>query len=394
MYPTVSDLLKDIFGINIPLPIQMFGFMMGLSFVAAAYILYLELKRKFNQGLLPSYTVTYTKGKAPSITDYLSSGLFGFIIGFKFLHGIFNYAQCVDNPQDFILSTDGNWWLGILGAIGFAAYRYYEYSSQKNTETGEVTERLQPQVAVSNITVTAMISGIIGAKIFHMLENLDEFYNNPIDSIMSFAGLTFYGGAIVGALGVIWYTRKIGLKPSIHISDAAVPGLMLAYSIGRAGCQLSGDGDWGIDNLAPKPGWLSFMPDWFWAYTYPHNVNSVGVPIEGCVGKHCMQLENPVFPTPLYEVIVCFFLFLIMWNLRHRLKYAGVMTCLYLILNGIERFFIEKIRINTTSTFAGITFTQAEVISSIMVLVGIAGLIYIYTHKEQQARALYKNETN
>src|SRR5436853_7679108 len=112
------------------------------------------------------------------------------------------------------------------------------------------------------------------------------------------------GGLIVAGIAFIWYGRKNGI-PALHLCDANATGLMLAYGVGRLGCHIAGDGDWGIANTAPKPSWMSFLPDWFWSYHYPHNVINEGVPIPGCVGSHCSILELPVWPTPLYECIIC-----------------------------------------------------------------------------------------
>ena len=190
------------------------------------------------------------------------------------------------------------------------------------------------------------------------------------------------------------------------------------------GCQTAGDGDWGIYNTAykvdstshivaavpqdfqnaillnskffqeepnlhnahfEKPGALSFLPNWFFAYNYPHNVNKVGVPIPGCQDNYCAQLPVPVFPTPLYEIIACTILFFILWGLRDKLRPAGALFCFYLILNGIERFFIEKIRVNNRMDFLGFHPTQAEVISSGLVLVGIA--LWIFLNQKYRAKA-------
>src|SRR6185369_7671159 len=105
--------------------------------------------------------------------------------------------------------------------------------------------------------------------------------------------------------------------------------------------------DWGIPNTAPKPSGLSFLPDWFWSYRYPHNVINEGIPIPGCVGHHCSMLELPVFPTPLYESITCILLFFFLWSIRKKISSAGVLFSIYLLLNGLERFAIETIRVNT-----------------------------------------------
>ncbi|HET9279837.1 MAG TPA: prolipoprotein diacylglyceryl transferase family protein, partial [Flavitalea sp.] len=164
-----------------------------------------------------------------------------------------------------------------------------------------------------------------------------------------------------------------------HLNDAAAPALMLAYSVGRIGCQVSGDGDWGIVNNGPKP--FSWLPDWMWGYTYPNNVARMDQdnPIPGCTDKFCFQLSEPHFPTPFYETVICFILFLVLWSLRKRLKIPGTLFALYLILNGIERFFIEKIRVNTKIHLFGLQFTQAELISSLLLISGL--LLWFYLRK-------------
>jgi prolipoprotein diacylglyceryltransferase len=92
-----------------------------------------------------------------------------------------------------------------------------------------------------------------------------------------------------------------------------------------------------------------------------------------------MQLPVAVYPTPLYEIIACTILFFILWLLRKRLRPAGTVFALYLILNGLERFFIEKIRVNNRIDFLGLHPTQAEVISSGLIIVGVGMWIFLYT---------------
>ena len=150
---------------------------------------------------------------------------------------------------------------------------------------------------------------------------------------------------------------------------------MFSYAFGRVGCQVAGDGDWGIVNTSPKP--FSWLPDWMWAYDYAHNVNREGVPIPGCDwGDYCAHLPMKVFPTPFYEIVVCLLLFWLLWSIRKKVKLTGRMFAIYLILNGIERFFIEKIRVNTRYDIFGFHPTQAELISSLLVVCGV--LLYLY----------------
>jgi phosphatidylglycerol:prolipoprotein diacylglycerol transferase len=186
--------------------------------------------------------------------------------------------------------------------------------------------------------------------------------------LISFSGLTFYGGLICAGIAIIYYARAKKIK-IIHLADAMAPALMLAYAIGRIGCQVSGDGDWGIPNIRPKP--LSWLPDWMWAYRYPHNVISEGVPMRGCVGQYCNQLGIPVYPTPFYEAIMCLVLFFVLWFVRKRVRLAGQISGLYLIFNGMERFFIEHIRVNTKYEFLPFQPTQAEIISLLLIAGGV-----------------------
>ena len=383
MYPAFSDLLYDLIGIQIPLPIQMFGLMVAISFLVGNYIIGLELKRKYAEGLLSTHTTTVIEGLPVTKMELLSNAIFGFIIGFKLFFLIGNYAQFTANPQAALLSFDGSFWGGIIAAIAMAYWAYYEKNSKKLAQPTTKTLTVYPYQVMGNLTILAAVFGILGAKIFHNLENFDTFLADPIGSLLSFSGLTFYGGLICGITAAIWYARSKNIK-TIHLLDAAAPGIMIAYGIGRLGCQLSGDGDWGIVNTAAKPSWISFLPDWVWSFKFPHNVISDGVPIPGCVGRHCMELPLPVYPTSLYEAIIAITLFFVLWAMRKSIKIPGLLFAIYLMMNGLERFFIEKIRINNIIQFAGFEFTQAELIASIIFLLGLTGFVYLILKNNQK----------
>jgi phosphatidylglycerol---prolipoprotein diacylglyceryl transferase len=385
MYPTLSYLLDDLFGLNIALPIQTFGLFMGLSFLLAAYVLMLELRRNERLGLIQPTTISYTRGEPMTAGELIFSSVIGFFIGFKLVEAIFNYGALVDNPQEFLLSGRGNLAGGIAGAILSGFLKYREKSKEKLDEPVTVSQQTYPHQLIANITFAAAIGGIVGAKIFHNLENIDDFIADPWGALFSFSGLTYYGGLIVAAVLVIGYGIKIKVKPLL-LCDAAAPALLLSYGTGRLGCHLSGDGDWGIVNALQKPTWMNFLPDWTWAYSYPHNVLNEGTRIENCVGKHCFELIPPVFPTPLYEFVACSLLFLVLWKIRKSISVPGILFCVYLILNGIERFFIEQIRVNTKYHIMGHAITQAEIISVCLVLVGIMGIFVLRKRNEMERK--------
>ncbi|SFW14916.1 prolipoprotein diacylglyceryl transferase [Chitinophaga sancti] len=420
MYPNLFYAFKDLLGLELPFLklFQTFGFFVAIAFLAAAYTLTSELKRRERLGLLKAVPEKITKGKPVSTTDIIINGVIGFILGFKIIGIVSDWENVSQDLQSFVMSARGSLVGGII--VG-AALAYLKYrSGQKNKAEKEVTvtELVHPYQRVPDFTVMAAVAGLIGAKVFHNLENWGDFVQDPIGSLLSFSGLTFYGGLIVASVVIIRYARKKNINV-LQLIDSAAPGLMLAYGIGRMGCHFSGDGDWGIYNSAyvtdatghvnqvdpskfqevlkaneqffarqygglehiphaafPKPSGLSFLPDWFFAYGYPHNVINEGVLMPGCTGRYCSVLPISVYPTALYEIIACLLLFALLWSIRKKIKVPGMVFGIYLVLNGIERFFIEKIRVNTKYDIFGIHPTQAEIISTLMVIGGAVLIWY------------------
>lgn len=379
MYPTISHLLNDLLGINIPLPIQTFGFFVAMAFILGSYFITKEFKRKEKEGLLSTIKKKVKIGEGVTNYELLSAIIGGFFIGFKLVEAFFDYDALVQNPQEFILSTKGNVLGGIIVATISVYTKYKEKEKTKFAEPKWIEQRIQPHQLVGNMIMIAAISGIIGAKIFASLENWNDFLLDPWGQLFSFSGLTFYGGLIFGAVAVSYYARKNGIK-LLHLIDIFAPSLMLSYGIGRIGCHLSGDGDWGIVNTATKPEWMSFLPDWIWSYNYPNNVINSGIPIPGCEGNFCYQLAENVYPTPFYEIIMAGLIFLFLWKIRKKINITGMLFFIYLTLNGIERFFIEKIRVNTKYDILG-GITQAEIISFCLILTGIVGIYLLNKRK-------------
>jgi prolipoprotein diacylglyceryltransferase len=125
-----------------------------------------------------------------------------------------------------------------------------------------------------------------------------------------------------------------------------------------------------------KPTWLSWLPDWAWSSSYPHNAVREGVPIPGCAGPNCTMLAIPVFPTSLYESVISLIFFTVLWISRKKILAPVTLFGLFLVFNGIERFLIEKIRVNNRFELLGLHLTQAELISFFLFILGIATIFY------------------
>ncbi len=305
MYPRITDLFRDLFGVEFPVPLFSFGLMVAVAILTAAWLMRIELDRMYAAGR--------------------------------------------------------------LGAV----------EVKERDKNGRVkTVKTSPSAIVWTFMMLAAVVGVAGSKLFHIIDYWERFVVDPAGMLFSTSGLTFYGGLLCAGLAIAYYARKQGLRVPL-VADAVAPGLILGYGIGRIGCYLSGDGDWGIcSSLADKPGWL---PGWLWSETFPRNILNVdvvadtaakmernGLSAEACVGA------TGVYPTMLYEFALGLVLFGVLWALRTHPFKAGWLFSLYLVFNGIERFLIETIRLNPELSWVGLS--QAQFIAILVVLAGGLGL--------------------
>lgn len=383
MFPTLSHIIKYLFGLTLNIPVQTFGFFMAWAFVLAYIVFKSEFKRKEKEGRIKPYRKFVVIGKPASAAELALNSFIGLVIGYKLGGVIFNYSVFALNPLRFIFSMQGNIPGGIFLALLFF-YLTYQGRRDEQFPTPETIEKeVHPYQLMPSITLWCAFWGFIGAKFFSCLENWGDFINNPLRQLFSTNGWTFYGGLIFGALAYLIYGYRRGMK-LIDLADIGSPGMMLAYAVGRIGCQLSGDGDWGIINTSPKPSILSWAPDWMWSFKFPHNILNAGVPIKNCSGNYCHELAWGVFPTSFYEVLICLFLFLILWAFRKKITVPGVMVSLYFLLNGLERLLIEQIKVNQKYYICKFAFTQAELIGFFLMIGGLTGLIVILLRRKPE----------
>lgn len=287
-YPYLSDVVMALTGIDLPLPIAMFGLFVALAMLAAAAFLRSELARMHR-----------------------------------------------------------------AGQIGDAVRQV------KNKDGTFAEIRMAPQEVVSNFAAVVLVAGIVGARLFHILEHTDSFAADPMGMIFSRSGLSVFGGLIFGAIAGVFFVRRWRLDVRKCL-DAIAPSMMLGYAIGRIGCQVSGDGDWGtVANMALKPDWL---PTWAWAQTYDNNIYGAVIAAPG------------VYPTPLYETLMALACFGVLWALRKHPFRTGWLFSVYLLLAGIERLLVEQIRVNPELRFAGVQATQAEIIAAALTVCGLVGM--------------------
>ncbi len=219
-----------------------------------------------------------------------------------------------------------------------------------------------PQDVVSDLTMVVLAAGIFGARLFHILEHTDQFVADPMSMIFTRSGLSIFGGLIVGTLAGMVCVRRWRL-PVRPLLDAAAPAMMIGYAIGRIGCQVSGDGDWGIvANMALKPDWL---PTWLWAQTYDNNIYGELIALPG------------VYPTPIYETAMALLCFAVLWALRKHAFRIGWLFSVYLMLAGVERLLIEQIRVNPAFNVMGLHATQAEMIAVALIVLGAIGTLIL-----------------
>jgi phosphatidylglycerol:prolipoprotein diacylglycerol transferase len=194
----------------------------------------------------------------------------------------------------------------------------------------------------------ALAGGFLGARLYWIFDNSDRVGGDVLGNVFGGSGLTWYGGLLGGALAMVAWARRRGFL-SLQLLDLAAVGLPIGYAIGRIGCQLSGDGDYGVPWDGP------------WAMAYPNGV---------------VPTDVPVHPTPIYETIAMGLVAWGLWRMRHVVR-PGVVLGAYLVLAGTERFLVELVRRND-DVLLGVTAAQLE---SLVLVAGGAVWLWVLARR-------------
>jgi phosphatidylglycerol:prolipoprotein diacylglycerol transferase len=225
----------------------------------------------------------------------------------------------------------------LLGLAFYAAFLMMERELELRNKNPELAYKL---------LLVIIPSAIIGAKLFHIFENMSEFLHDPRGMIFSGAGLSVQGGFILSFI-TTYILVRVQKENILEIFDMASPAMAIGYGIGRIGCHVSGDGCYGKATTS------------FLGTPYPNGLDPTIV---------------NVFPTPLFESFASFMIFVFLLNMRKREMPIGKLFFIYLILNGVARFMVEFIRKNPEMMLG---LTQAQVLAILFVLTGVAGWILV-----------------
>jgi phosphatidylglycerol:prolipoprotein diacylglycerol transferase len=240
--------------------------------------------------------------------------------------------------------------IGPITVYSFGVMLAIAFLTAGNVVGRELQRRgLDPELA-SSFILWAAVGGLVGSRIFSVIEDWQGFLAHPLDFVFTGAGFVFYGGLLGGFITVSLFIWHYGL-PWLKVVDCIAPGLAVGQAIGRIGCQLAGDGDWGKPSTLP------------WAMAYPNAI----IGWESWLKEHDLPLDTRVHPAPVYEMLAYGAVFLALWSMRRRPHPDGLMLWWYLLLSGAARFLVEFVRVNRP---VALGLTEAQWISLLLMAIG------------------------
>ncbi|MBI5472918.1 MAG: prolipoprotein diacylglyceryl transferase [Ignavibacteriae bacterium] len=249
---------------------------------------------------------------------------------------------------------------GLMLGIGFLLGSYILSLELKR-------KKIDPNLA-SNITIIALLFGIAGAKLFHLIENWEMFLRAPLEATFSAGGLTWYGGLIIGMTAIILYLRAKKV-PVLKVIDGLGVALILAYGVARLGCHLAGDGDYGMPTNLP------------WGTNYengtypPSRAFAIFPEVTSQYPNGIVPDNTPCHPTPVYEMILGVLGFLLMWKYFRKQNYPdGMLFAIYLVMSSLFRFSIEFLRLNPRLLWG---LSEAQLIGIVLFALGVGWILLL-----------------
>jgi phosphatidylglycerol:prolipoprotein diacylglycerol transferase len=249
---------------------------------------------------------------------------------------------------------------GLMVACGLLAAAYVLQADfdrrRASFEPPKKNKNAQPQGQDEGFLIIGIagFAGLVGARLYHVLESPSEFFADPWPQLFSRFGFAWFGGFLGGLIALIILARYLKI-PLLQFLDICSPAAAVGYAIGRIGCLLSGDGDYGRPTSLP------------WGMSFPNGV---------------VPTTDRVHPTPLYEFFIWLAIAVFLWHLGtralHKPRPRGEIFCYYLILTGVARFLIEIIRINPRSFFS---LSNAQAASVVSIVAGTALLWSVKSRK-------------
>jgi phosphatidylglycerol---prolipoprotein diacylglyceryl transferase len=196
------------------------------------------------------------------------------------------------------------------------------------------------------------VGGVAGAKLWHVLEDPSLLIHNPALVLFDRAGFAWFGGLLAGIAVLLWQGRQ-AKTGGLGMLDLAAPAVSVGYGVGRIGCLVSGDGDYGIPTHLP------------WGMSFPNGL---------------VPTTQKVHPTPIYEFLVALLIAAYLWRRGSKTDGPlplGQITGEYLVLSGVARFLVEFIRINPRIYWG---MSNAQVASLGSIAAGILLVVWARRH--------------
>jgi phosphatidylglycerol:prolipoprotein diacylglycerol transferase len=232
--------------------------------------------------------------------------------------------------------------LGPLSVTGFGIAMVMSFIIAQVACESESARRGHDPAQIADLVVASVIGGILGAKIYYAILTGSSLFTR--------SGFVFWGG-LAGGILATWFAMTYKKLPFTRISDLAAPGVAAAYCVGRTGCWAVGD-DYGL----PYDGPLAVaFPNGSPPSTAANLSSEFGVQFPA--GTPLDQVVS-VYPTQLFQVLLAFGMFALLWRLRDHKHAEGWLFGLYCVLAGTERFIVEFLRAKDDRFFAGLTLAQ------------------------------------